>query len=113
VSWEESIEALALLLGTRRGPAETHTEFAHRVGPQLGDQATLLIDLAHDVDAAMYAPEQIDDDAVRRAADTSSAVVALVHAHVSRNRQWKDRLDVRPLLPHLRPSTRRRAGTRD
>jgi transglutaminase-like putative cysteine protease len=112
VAWKESVEALSLL-GTVHAPNETHEEFATRAGPKLDQHAPVFIDLAHDVDAASYAPEILTDDVAVRATAASTLVIEHVHAKVASKRQWQDRLDIRPLLPKRRTSTRRRASSRD
>ena len=113
VSWEESVEALALF-GTVHKPTETHKEFAARAADKLGPQGEALEALARDVDAALYGPDLLDDEAAVRADAASSTVLAYVESRTKPSRQWRDRLDPRPLLPRRRPSTRRRASsTRD
>jgi transglutaminase-like putative cysteine protease len=111
VAWEESVEALALL-GAHAQPTETHEEFALRAGPKLDESSDLLLDLAHDADAASYAPDILTDEVADRAQATSVTVVEIVHEKAPK--EWKrSRIDIRPLLPHLRPSSRRRAGSKD
>jgi transglutaminase-like putative cysteine protease len=112
VAWKESVEALGLL-GTVHAPNETHEEFATRASPKLDDHGPVLVDLAHDVDAASYAPEVLTEEVAARATAASTLVIEVVRAKVPPKRQWQDRLDLRPLLPTRRESTRRRASSRD
>jgi len=112
VAWKESVEALGLL-GTVHAANETHEEFANRASPKLDAHGGVLIDLAHDVDAASYAPEILTEDVATRATEASTLVIDVVRSKVATKRQWQDRLDIRPLLPKRRESTRRRAASRE
>ncbi len=112
LAWKESVEALDLL-NTKPTPTETHEEFARRAQVVLDESGPVLIDLARDVDAATYAPAVLTEDVAARAQAAATTVVAVVHAKTSSSRQLQAQLDVRPLLPTLRPSNRRRASSRD
>lgn len=109
VAWDESIEALGML-DTQPAPSETHEEFAQRAGARLDTAAPSFVGLAHDVDAASYAPDYLSDDVADRAHRVSAAVISAVNAQTTTSRQWRQRLDPRPLLPERGPS-RHRAGS--
>ena len=46
VQWADAVAAVTTITGTEPRPYETHTEFAHRVAPLLGDEAEGLEELA-------------------------------------------------------------------
>ena len=113
VAWAESVEELEVL-GARPDPAETHEEFARRAGTRLPATGTALLDLAHDADAAAYAPDLLTDEVAERASSVSTSIAGEVRQLSRPVSRWRHRLDPRPLLPDLGASSRHRAeSTRD
>lgn len=111
VAWQESVEALELM-GTRAQPSETHEEFALRAQGDVAETGTALLDLAHDVDAAAYAPALETENMASRAEDRSGVVIAAARAQVTPTQRWRHLLDPRPHLPRWGRSTRQRAWSR-
>jgi transglutaminase-like putative cysteine protease len=111
VAWRESIEALEIL-GITHHPTETHEEFAQRARPRLDAAGDAFVGLAHDMDAAAYAPEILTEDVARRAEQASLLVIKLVREKTETRRQWYSLLDPRPVLPDLHLANRRRAASR-
>jgi len=111
VAWQESVEALELI-GTRAQPSETHEEFALRAQGDVAGTGSALLDLAHDVDAAAYAPALEAEGLASRAEASSGAVIAAARAQVTTTQRWRQLLDPRPHLPHLGRSNRQRAWSR-
>lgn len=109
VAWQESVEALALL-GTRYDPAETHEEFAQRAQPAIPETGDAIIDLAHDVDAAAYAPDLEATVIADRSQQAAGTVVTAVRAKTSATRRTRQLLDPRRFLTH-RGNDRHRAGS--
>ena len=89
VQWTEAVDAVTTITGTEPRPHETHTEFAHRVGPLLAGDADGLGELARLSAAASWSGAEPPDDDVERA----QAVHAMLHRHA--------RTEV-PLLRRLR-----------
>jgi transglutaminase-like putative cysteine protease len=110
VAWQESIEALELI-GTRAKPSETHEEFARRAQESVAGTGTALLDLAHDVDIAAYAPEREAQNLAARAERSSTVVVEAARAKVTLAQRWRAVLDPRPHLPKPGTSSRHRASS--
>jgi transglutaminase-like putative cysteine protease len=110
VAWRESVEALELL-GITHYPTETHEEFAQRARPRLDEAGEAFVGLAHDMDAAAYAPEILTEDVANRSERASKLVIKLVREKTETRRQWYSLLDPRPLLPDLHLASRRRASS--
>lgn len=108
VAWQESVEELEVL-GTRPDPAETHEEFARRAGDRLPVNGPALVHLAHDADAAAYAPGLLTDDVAGRAAAVARSITDEVRTLSRPIDRWLHQLDPRPLLPHLGLAGRHRA----
>ena len=111
VAWQESVEALELI-GTKAKPSETHEEFALRAQDAIAGTGTALLDLAHDVDAAAYAPALEAENMAARAEESSGVVIAAARAKVTTTKRWRHVLDPRPHLPRGGVSGRRRAWSR-
>ncbi len=94
VAWLESEEALALV-GTARRPDETAREFADRASNRLPTQTAELHDLAASADAAVFGVDLIDDDAARRAEESTGSVRTLVAQQRPRWRRVLTYLDAR------------------
>lgn len=110
VAWQESVEALELI-GTRAQPSETHEEFAIRAQDAVEGTGNALLDLAHDVDAAAYAPALETEDMAARAEGSAGVVIAAARAKVTPAQRWRHLLDPRPHLPRLGLSSRHRASS--
>ena len=108
VAWLESVEGLEVL-GTRPEAAETHEEFARRAGTRLPATGTALLELAHDADAAAYAPDLLTEDVAARADDASGANSEEARTLAGPVARWLHLLDPRPLLPRIGLANRHRA----
>jgi transglutaminase-like putative cysteine protease len=111
VAWQESVEALELI-GTRAQPSETHEEFARRAQASVSETGTALLDLAHDVNAAAYAPAFEVEGMATRAGESASIVIAAARAQVTPTQRWRHVFDPRPHLPRLGLASRRRASSK-
>lgn len=114
LAFTEVDEALAQA-GHGRRPAETATEFVHRIGrtaPLPAPATAALRDLAGDVAAAAYGAGGSDADAATRAGAVVNTVTVALRARASAGDRLRWALDPRPLLRSGTAETRvtRRRG---
>ena len=82
-------------VGTSRRPDETAREFADRASNRLPTQSSELHALAASADAAVFGVDLVDDDAARRAEESTGSVRTLVAQQRPRWRRVLTYLDVR------------------
>ena len=78
----------------------------------MADTGTALLDLAHDVDAAAYAPALEAENMASRAEESAGVVIAAARSKVTTGQRWRHVLDPRPHLPRLGLAARHRASSK-
>lgn len=97
VAWLEGTESAATL-GPALRASETHTEFAERAGPDLGDAAPPLTSLAELATVAAWSGSDPPPDEADEASRLSSDVGEQVRQQLDRRQRVRTALDPRPLL---------------
>jgi hypothetical protein len=103
VQWADAVAAVTTITGTEPRPYETHTEFAHRVAPLLGDQAGGLEELARLSAAASWSGAEPPDDEVARAHAAQVELHRSARTDVPLHRRLRRRLSLRRALGRPMP----------
>jgi hypothetical protein len=110
-AWADALDPIRWTTGMRPRPSETHAEFARRAGPELGDQAAPVDELATLSERAAWDLAPADEDDAARATELARGIRAElrtrepIRRRVLRRLSWREAFG---LEPGRRPGPARR-----